>query len=412
MRKKFIVYMVICLSALSLMLAGCGTGGSGGGTPSAPAPASTATVTGVAASGSPLTGTAYLKDSSSPARELTAVIGDNGIFSFDVSGMQAPFILKATGTANGKDFTLYSFTSSSGTANINPMTNAYLAIAGGVSDSAQIFNNSDPATLRKIADALPAAMSALDTQLLPLLNLYGIIGIDPIAGSYVTNGTGLDAMFDAVDIELSAGVLTVTNRSAGHATIFTAPVDNISSGTFTKGNMPVVSPTQTPAPTPTATPAPTPAPTPASTPTPTPTATPTPTPAPTPAPTPTATPAPTTSPIEGAALYTANCTSCHGPLATSSVWGATAGIIQTVITSGGGGMSTLQFLTPAQIQQIAAALSPTWTLYNQYCYKCHGTAKQGSSTSVIQYAITNNIGGMGALSYLTADQITAIAAGH
>ncbi len=49
-------------------------------------------------------------------------------------------------------------------------------------------------------------------------------------------------------------------------------------------------------------------------------------------------------------------------------------------------------------------------LYTQYCSSCHGTSKKGSSASSIQTAINNNVGGMGSLSFLTSAQIAAISA--
>ena len=47
-------------------------------------------------------------------------------------------------------------------------------------------------------------------------------------------------------------------------------------------------------------------------------------------------------------------------------------------------------------------------LYTQYCSNCHGNSKKGSSPSNIQNAINNNTGGMGSLSFLTPAQIQAI----
>jgi hypothetical protein len=47
-------------------------------------------------------------------------------------------------------------------------------------------------------------------------------------------------------------------------------------------------------------------------------------------------------------------------------------------------------------------------LYNQYCSGCHGTSKKGQPASMIQSAITANMGQMGSLSFLTAAQILAI----
>jgi fibronectin type 3 domain-containing protein len=67
----------------------------------------------------------------------------------------------------------------------------------------------------------------------------------------------------------------------------------------------------------------------------------------------------TTSAIDGVALYNANCSnvSCHGPLATSSVRGRSAAQIQAAINANLGGMSFLSFLTPEQIQAIANVLN-------------------------------------------------------
>ena len=72
-------------------------------------------------------------------------------------------------------------------------------------------------------------------------------------------------------------------------------------------------------------------------------------------PTPNPAPGPSPSP-DGAALYAADCASCHGPLASSGKMGATAPMIQSAISSISA-MSRLS-LTSAQINAIAAALAP------------------------------------------------------
>jgi mono/diheme cytochrome c family protein len=59
---------------------------------------------------------------------------------------------------------------------------------------------------------------------------------------------------------------------------------------------------------------------------------------------------------DGAALYSADCASCHGPLTTSSILGATAAQIQTVLSNKTGVMGGVPDLTTAQIKAIAAAL--------------------------------------------------------
>ncbi|HEY4745192.1 MAG TPA: fibronectin type III domain-containing protein, partial [Desulfuromonadaceae bacterium] len=65
----------------------------------------------------------------------------------------------------------------------------------------------------------------------------------------------------------------------------------------------------------------------------------------------------TTSALDGVALYASNCAGCHGALASSSVHGRTAAQIQSAINANIGGMGSLSFLTPAQVQAIADVLS-------------------------------------------------------
>jgi mono/diheme cytochrome c family protein len=59
-------------------------------------------------------------------------------------------------------------------------------------------------------------------------------------------------------------------------------------------------------------------------------------------------------------LYTSNCAGCHGPLATSSKSGATIARIQSAISNNIGGMGALtNTLTISQMQSIASALATT-----------------------------------------------------
>ncbi|MEJ2699565.1 MAG: c-type cytochrome [Desulfuromonadales bacterium] len=65
----------------------------------------------------------------------------------------------------------------------------------------------------------------------------------------------------------------------------------------------------------------------------------------------------TTSTLDGVALYTNNCSGCHGPLASSEKTGRTATQIQDAINTVGA-MKSLSSLTYAQIQAIADVLVP------------------------------------------------------
>ncbi len=119
----------------------------------------------------------------------------------------------------------------------------------------------------------------------------------------------------------------------------------------------------------------------------------------------------------GAALYEVNCTICHGGLSTTPKAGADTTRIQNAITADTGGMGSLSTLAPLQVQAIAAALTvaPTGTtLYAVNCAGCHGviatSTKIGADFSRLQNAISNNTGGMGFLSTLSATDIQTITA--
>jgi fibronectin type 3 domain-containing protein len=65
----------------------------------------------------------------------------------------------------------------------------------------------------------------------------------------------------------------------------------------------------------------------------------------------------TASAIDGVALYSANCASCHGALAVSSKSGRTATQTQAAISANRGGMGTLSTLSAAQVQAITDVLA-------------------------------------------------------
>jgi mono/diheme cytochrome c family protein len=71
----------------------------------------------------------------------------------------------------------------------------------------------------------------------------------------------------------------------------------------------------------------------------------------------TVTAATTPSGPDGVALYTDNCQRCHGPLESSEKANKSAADIQQAIDSNRGGMGILSFLTPEQVQAIADALA-------------------------------------------------------
>ncbi len=214
---------MLCLLTMSIMvISGCGGGSGGEGV-------SSQVVSGVAATGAPLAGEARIKDSSSPTREKTTVIGSDGSFAFDVSDMQGPFILRATGHADGKAHSLQSFADNPGIANINPLANAAVASAAGVDDPAEVFERPDRDRLNRIKTDLPASVAEILDKLKPLLKKYNADDRDPVRGAYRADHNHLDGLFDNVDITLIDGILTITNKKTG-AVIFTGKISDIKNG--------------------------------------------------------------------------------------------------------------------------------------------------------------------------------------
>jgi hypothetical protein len=219
------------VSTLSLLLigsliAGCGSSGGGG-----EAGVSSQTVSGVAATGSPLVGQVTLRDSSSARRDKSTVIAGDGSFAIDVSDMTGPFLLKATGTADGVSRTLFSFADKPGIANINPLSGVALAHAAGVDDPETVFDQSDAVMLDRIKSGIPGSVSTLKAKLNLLLDDFGVANADPIKDPFTADHTGLDGVFDNVRIVIASGTLTITNATTG-AVIFTAQVRDIASGNF------------------------------------------------------------------------------------------------------------------------------------------------------------------------------------
>lgn len=216
MRRGLVSVLAMILPLVSL-IAGCGGGGDGGG--------GAVKVSGVAAAGAPIVGTVKLKDSSSPAKELTATIAEDGSFSFDVGGLTPPFILKATGTAGGVNYTLYSFANGAGTANINPFANLALSVSSGGFDPATVYTAPSAGMLQTIASKLPATVTDIQTRLQPLLALYDAAKANPLADTFTANHTGLDEVLDMVKVEVVAGTVTVRNKLSS-AVIFTCQANN------------------------------------------------------------------------------------------------------------------------------------------------------------------------------------------
>ncbi len=230
-KRAYIAVTTLSLTILCLMLAACGGGSAGG--------VSSQVVSGTAAVGAPLSGQVSLKDSSSPPLLKSTVIGSDGSFAIDVTAMKAPFVLQATGHADGTAYKLHSFAEGPGTANINPLSDVIVASAAGDNEPSDVFEKTDSDKNHKIKSNYSEMLSILMAKLQPLLKQYSAENTNPITSRYIANHLGLDDMFDHVKITVSNGILSIINTKSG-AVIFSGKVSDIANGTFDGGALPPV----------------------------------------------------------------------------------------------------------------------------------------------------------------------------
>jgi hypothetical protein len=231
--SKKLIYVMVCLFVATVFgLTGCGGGGGAGTTGP--------TVSGVAATGSPISGTVYLKDSSSPAKEISTTIKSDGSYSLDVTGLTAPFLLKAVGTANGQSYTLYSLAGVPGVANINPLSHLAVVQANHGADPAVLYANLTPAQVQAIRTTLATVIPQIQALLQQILSQYGVATTDFISDAYAANHTGLDLLFDMIAITANNGNLVVTNKVSGAGIITTTLNGNTLSGQVAAANIPTM----------------------------------------------------------------------------------------------------------------------------------------------------------------------------
>jgi len=227
-KRSYAALALICLTALGMLLGGCG-GGSGG--------ISSQVVSGNASVGAPLSGQVYLKDSSAPAQQKSSNIASDGSYAIDVTGLKAPFVLQAQGTAAGASFKLNSYADGAGTANVNPLSDVIVASAAGVDNPSDVFDKADAEQNNKIGSHIDTTLSTLLAKLQLLLVQYSSDHTNPITVRYLANHVGLDDMFDNVKFTISNGTLSIIVTSTG-AVVFTGKLTDIANGVFNAGGLP------------------------------------------------------------------------------------------------------------------------------------------------------------------------------
>ena len=376
-------------AALALALAGCG---------GSPAPSSSSTVSGIATAEEPVR-SVVLRDSSAPPQEMTAETDSEGAFSFDVSALTPPFMLKAVDSSGASHYALLS---QPGTVTIDALTTAAVTSALESEDDGEEEGDDGEekeegwSRSSRRAPGIESILSRLRTALAPLFQHYGVKRF----GEDMDETRAYRAMVREVGFTVKDGTFTATNKATG-AVIYTAPLSDLASGVLHPENIPGASDGGTPTPPP-----------PSSctytysawgacqsnsTQTRTVSA---------------SSPSGCTggSPVlSQSCTYVPPVTTCTS--FTYSAWGACQSSNTQTRTVSASSPSGCTGGSPVLSQ--ACTYTPPLdgaALYTQYCSGCHGNSKKGSSASSTQSAISSNRGGMGSLSNLTTAQIQAISA--
>lgn len=205
MNHKTIGTRIAISVAVAMALAACG----GSGTPAANlSEPSTNVVSGTAAVGAPLVGTVTVKDALGATKGPIA-IGANGAYSVDVTGMTAPFVFRATGSANGETYTVHSIATAAdanGNINITQLTDLVVAnIAGKLAQN--YFDNFGPSGNADAATkaAVDAEVSKLKEKLLPVLTALGVdAGIDLLRTQFTPLSSALDKALDVINVSVDS----------------------------------------------------------------------------------------------------------------------------------------------------------------------------------------------------------------
>jgi hypothetical protein len=195
-------WFVALLAAFGMILSGCGGGNSSGNGSNV----TTSNLSGTAATGVAMAGFVYVTGAN--GSEINVAINSNGSFSADVSGMTSPFMLRAVPNDTALPVQ-YSYAASANvTVNVTPLTTLALFLANNQQDLAAVSGSQIDAT------ALASAMAVVRSNFTAQFTAQGLdaASYDFFASAFAANGSGFDAVLDAVgvSVDMSAGSFAVT----------------------------------------------------------------------------------------------------------------------------------------------------------------------------------------------------------
>ncbi|VFQ47218.1 hypothetical protein [Desulfoluna butyratoxydans] len=211
-KKNWIKRLLVVLVALTLVACGDSDNDNPVSTP-----ATSSTITGVAAKGAAMANAnVILVDST--GKRLAAKTDGNGKYIITGNDLTPPFAVEVT---DGNGDTFYSVSMDFGCINITPLTGAITSALLDGADPATIMNQLSTVTAAKITKA----QNELKAVMAPLLEAYGAKDMDLICGEFQANSRGIDALLDAVRVEIDGASGTLTLKSTSDQVIVEATLD-------------------------------------------------------------------------------------------------------------------------------------------------------------------------------------------
>ena len=203
-------WLLLGTIATALLLAGCGGGGGSSSDPSTGDEPQT--VSGTAAAGAPLVGFVGARDNA--GNTTTADVAADGSFELDVSDLNPPVLIYASGIAGGNAYQLLSVAFEDdvdGTVNVTPLTDLIVGNAVGRSPQ-EFFNTPDFDLITQ--DAVEEQEVRLKTRLKPLLDGLGVDDdFNLLNSAFTADRSGIDAVLDVIEVTVDSNTNTATIRS-------------------------------------------------------------------------------------------------------------------------------------------------------------------------------------------------------
>lgn len=192
------------------LLVGCGRGGKDNSSSNKTSNSTGISLSGTAATGAPIASAIItLKDKNGSLK--TAVTGTDGKYSFDITGMAAPFLLKVPLGQSS----LYGAATSSGTVNIHPFTDLIIRnwYADQGSDVDSAFESAGDLPSPPTADDIASRETAVRNILSTWMQQEGVdaSSFNLITSSFDADKSGFDEVLEYTEVDINAaGLVTVS----------------------------------------------------------------------------------------------------------------------------------------------------------------------------------------------------------